>query len=163
MPGIHVDVAEPVEELLVPVLARIGLADDAHGGFTILFQEDHGRHEVRVERQDKVIGEQVVQVVREVVHNEDVARLVGEVLFPADDVLCALEQSGERFAAPAPELLRAHRLRGARHQLIDALELLEDPHLFPDVVQEVGYLGGQLSLYLVAVCLQHSQGAVSVI
>src|SRR3712207_7766895 len=40
-----VDVAEPVVELLVPVLAGVGLTDDTHGRLAVLLEEDHGGDE----------------------------------------------------------------------------------------------------------------------
>jgi hypothetical protein len=37
-----------------------------------------------------------------------------------------------------------------RNQLVNALQLPENLHLAPNLVQEIRYLGGQLALYLVS-------------
>ena len=76
----------------MPVLVGLSLADNTDRRVTVLLQQDHAGNEMGVEREDEVVGQQVVRMVLQVVHDEDVARALWQQTLTEDSVCGICEQ-----------------------------------------------------------------------
>jgi hypothetical protein len=136
--GVGVDVAQPVVEQLVAVLVGPCLADHPDRRLAVALEQDHAGDEVGVEGEDVVVGQHVVGVIADVVHDEDVPWPFGQVLPALDPVAGTGEQAAERECALQPDLLRAGCWARARDRLVDRLELLVELEFPARPGQQVG-------------------------
>ena len=135
--GVDGDVAEAVVIVLVPVLGAAAVPHDADAAVAIAPVQNHGAHEMGIERELKIVGQRVVRVVLEVVENEDLPWRFRQIPLALDDVAHAAKRLAESARAQLPHVPRRHLRRRRDNGVIDAPQRLEELVLPLDLGEHV--------------------------